>query len=190
MRSAKNKLIFRPHLVAYHDLIWKELIDIFPHYHKLRLFKEIAPRKSHSEWTAITWQQPSKLGTIVTPYIAQVFKSIYFAKTFQMVRPSLEVHSAHVARATALGFLPLETFTKSGIIENKHFVPRQINHLKIGQVVALARDDSSSWGDSAASWYGYVHQIKEEADQTLLRVLWLYAAEHTVLGDCGLSIPQ
>lgn len=128
--------------------------------------------------TAIPSQPNKERWTVVTPFVHDCFKHMYFASHLR-VRPILdpEISKQVSKRKLELKLTPL------GVVDT-HQTPQNLHASEIrptlqeGDVVCVTPDKGSRWRNPAAVWYAYVQAVRT----TVLDVLWLYESGDTTLG--------
>jgi DNA (cytosine-5)-methyltransferase 1 len=117
---------------------------------------------THKIWTEITADrmglasipaQPQRMKkTIVTPFVYQCFKDIYFASVLQQKHcQNQEVKALRDSRLKALGF-PADTGVYS--TEMPSFPALKPHTVHVGDIVAIARDSGPIWKDESPFWFG------------------------------------
>jgi DNA (cytosine-5)-methyltransferase 1 len=142
---------FRVAIAAHSDYLWKETTSINNDLQNRPIWGEV----DHRALRAIPPQKPylSKSSkTIITPFIFECFKHMYFAKVLEpRDSTSPAVLKAQHARKKALGFFTTLYTPRAFAVQSQH---RLQHRLQPGQVVSVPRDIETDWGDKAEIWLG------------------------------------
>ncbi|KAI7163956.1 S-adenosyl-L-methionine-dependent methyltransferase [Hortaea werneckii] len=176
---------FRTTVNANIRFLWKE-------YHSVE--DDQARLDKHPVWgevnrdalTAVPEQPNLETETVVTPFVHNCFKRMYFHKQMR-ARPlaNPEVKAKVEARKAKLGL------TSTGHTQFKGEVPdlvsassaQDYNDIQEGDVICVEPDKESRWKSQASVWYAYVQRVRTtRSERKRLDVLWLYQVGDTTLG--------
>jgi DNA (cytosine-5)-methyltransferase 1 len=146
-RKAYGKSDFRVPLTSCYEFLWKEASDVEPKLQSHPIWKEFDSKQLR----AIPRQMPSSKMTIVTPFVYNCFKDLYFASVLES-RPwtTPSVISNRRIRLKNLGF-PTHEFFCSEAPADAQELPKSV---AAGDVVAICRDTRSAWKDMSKKWFG------------------------------------
>ena len=173
--------------------LWKE-------YHSVE--DDQARLDKHPVWgevnrdalTAIPEQPNLETETVVTPFVHNCFKHMYFHKQMQaqpLANP--EVKAKVGARKARLGLTPLEhTQCEGEVPELANTSSAQDNtDIREGDVICVEPDKGSRWKSEASMWYAYVQKLRmTRSGRKCLDVLWLYQVGDTTLGAAYYPFPN
>ncbi|RMY91212.1 hypothetical protein D0861_03230 [Hortaea werneckii] len=136
--------------------------------------------------TAIAEQPNLETETVVTPFVHNCFKRMYFHKQMR-ARPlaNPEVKAKVEARKARLGLTPLEhTQSESEVLVLATAASAQdLTDIQKGDVICVEPDEQSRWKSEASVWYAYVQRIRiTRSGRKHLDILWLYQVGDTTLG--------
>ncbi|KAK6417258.1 hypothetical protein LTR95_017359 [Oleoguttula sp. CCFEE 5521] len=163
---------FRSSVIANFDYLNKEChsLGLVP----VRLWVEVNP----ADLRAIPKQVNDELKTVVTPFVYDMFKDMYFATHLNQKTASNGLLSEIATRKRSMALTPLNsrpttlpTVTDVVTVEGR-FVIRP------GDVVQIPQDPNSTWRGLDA-WFVYVQDVRGEH----MDVIWLYHSSHTTLDE-------
>ncbi|KAI7656973.1 S-adenosyl-L-methionine-dependent methyltransferase, partial [Hortaea werneckii] len=176
---------FRTTVNANIRFLWKE-------YHSVE--NDQARLDKHPVWgevnrdalTAIPEQPNLETETVVTPFVHNCFKRMYFHKQMR-ARPltNPEVKAKVEARKARLGLTPLEHTQFQGEVSDLASASSAQDYADIqeGDVICVEPDRESRWKSKASVWYAYVQRVRiTRSGRKRLDVLWLYQVGDTTLG--------
>ncbi|KAF2835180.1 S-adenosyl-L-methionine-dependent methyltransferase [Patellaria atrata CBS 101060] len=166
--------------------LWKECVDINPGSWNFRIWKEIHPKQLE----AIEQQPSIEKRTVVTPFVFECFKHMYFSMFLEPRCPTKgAVIAAHKERLISHSFVlnskkPCNTFHSEDLpIRPSDKVTKVSNaQVRVGDVIGIPRDSETVWKDKSDIWLAYVQgvQCTSKGDQ-YLHVIWLYRPQDTTL---------
>lgn len=181
---------FRSAILANWDYLWNQ------HYQldgatirKLPVWQEIYA----GDLTAIPKQSLVESRTVVTPYVFDCFKELYFENELKSVSMHEKVAYKHKHHKESLGF-PETTVSTNAAVDSVAQLARDRARLpctiRAGDVVAVARDVDTAWTDTSALWFAYVQGVGQDNHwaHRFLHVIWLYRPEDTTLA--GAKYPR
>ncbi|RMY09923.1 hypothetical protein D0867_08567 [Hortaea werneckii] len=176
---------FRTTVNANIRFLWKE-------YHSVE--DDQARLDKHPVWgevnrdalTAIPEQPNLETETIVTPFVQNCFKRLYFHKQMR-ARPlaNPEVKAKVEARKARLGLTPLEHTQFEGEVHDLASASsaQDCTDIQEGDVICVEPDRESRWKSQASVWYAYVQRVRTtHSERKRLDILWLYQVGDTTLG--------
>ncbi|GAB1735704.1 hypothetical protein NU219Hw_g4268t1 [Hortaea werneckii] len=176
---------FRTTVNANIRFLWKE-------YHSVE--DDQARLDKHPIWgevnrdalIAIPEQPNLETETVVTPFVHDCFKRMYFHKQMRARRlANPEVKAKVKARKARLGLTPLEHTQIEGGVSDlaSAFSAQEHPDIQEGDVICVEPDKESRWKSEASVWYAYVQSIRlTRSGRKRLNVLWLYQVGDTTLG--------
>ncbi|GAB7360872.1 hypothetical protein MBLNU230_g0858t1 [Neophaeotheca triangularis] len=129
--------------------------------------------------------------TVVTPYVFECFKRMYFAKHLRASAPrSDKVLQEVQKRKRALGLTPFKTSTRELARKSWEVIARPdtipADQVRQGDVICLPADNSGRWRKSSAKqWYAYVQAVQDDGKDRRLDVLWMYEPSDTTIGKAN-----
>lgn len=142
---------FRVAVAAHHEFLWKEATDIDKTLRRRHIWKEVY----YGMLNAITKQPnyiPSGSGTIVTPFVFDCFRDMYFARVLEPREcTNQSILDMQRSRKQALGFFTKPYLNQLPTIAVQHRPPKSVQQ---GQVVSIPRDSKTKWVDKADTWLG------------------------------------
>lgn len=167
---------FRTVIAANYEFLWKESVIVQDEHRKCYLWREVDAKAL----SAVPLQPQKVHNTIVTPYVYECFKRMYFASAMECRKPVEEVCRASLQRTTAFeASANVAEVFPGGTRGNTAKTSSTPARIAVGDVVQLARDSKSAWKDTAESWYAYVQAVDRRKHEDVLRVIWLYRPEDT-----------
>ncbi|RMY03116.1 hypothetical protein D0868_07625 [Hortaea werneckii] len=176
---------FRTTVNANIRFLWKE-------YHSVE--DDQARLDKHPVWgevnrdalTAIPEQPNLETETVVTTFVQNCFKRMYFHNQMRarpLVNP--EVKAKVEARKARLGLTRLEHTQFEGKVPDLASASSAQDYTGIqeGDVICVEPDRESRWKSQASVWYAYVQRVRTtRPERKRLDVLWLYQVGDTTLG--------
>lgn len=182
-------------VAAHIGFLWKEATNVEPSLRRQPIWKQVDPE----QLDAIKVQPRVEAKTIVTPFVYECFKNMYFAECLQPLSPdNKDVVAAQSHRKALFGFTnATRSFTSPNVTvaasdSNRYVavIPSHVNKshqqrkVKVGDIVSVSRDEVSVWKDIAATWYAYVQGVRTNCkEEKLLDVVWLYRPQDTTLSN-------
>ncbi|OQO11659.1 hypothetical protein B0A48_03386 [Cryoendolithus antarcticus] len=163
---------FRSSVIANFDYLNKEChsLGLVP----VRLWVEVNP----ADLRAIPKQVNDELKTVVTPFVYDMFKDMYFATHLKQKTASNGLLSEIATRKRSMALTPLNsrpttlpTVTDVVTVEGRLVI-------RPGDVVQIPQDPNSTWRGLDA-WFVYVQDVRGEH----MDVIWLYHSSHTTLDE-------
>jgi len=147
---------FRAAAVAYMEYLWKEATNISDDLRNRFLWREIDHKALSAVPPQLTLANTNSDGnqmTIVTPFVYECFKNIYFASVLKPLScTNPRVLRAQEDRKATLGFITGPPTLKSfETLRLLNFKPQAIQP---GDVVCVPRDMETKWKDKAEIWLG------------------------------------
>ncbi|KAI9706912.1 MAG: DNA methyltransferase Dim-2 [Bogoriella megaspora] len=171
---------FRQPFVTYSEFLWKETFDVDQDACKHPIWTE----GRHSMLGAIRDEGgPIKEQyTLVTPYAYACFKHMYFGDHLKQIHiTDPKTHSLYERRMREMDFIRFGDKNLADIKRAQSVRPSN-ETIRIGTVIAVARDQQSKWKDASSHWYAYVQSIsKDRKSREILDVIWMYRPEETTL---------
>ncbi|KAL7271140.1 hypothetical protein RUND412_006122 [Rhizina undulata] len=165
-----GKYDFRQAVVVHKDWLWNQVYGAA----KVLISK-------HPIWDEVIHLTAVKAApgaweksTVVTPYVYECFKHMY-GDRLKVVAPPV-----NDALSECVG-VEIPKPARVARDECGNLRPVSNVRVKIGDVIAIDRDEESVWAGKSAIWYAYVHTIKEIGERIALGVIWLYSPEDTIL---------
>jgi DNA (cytosine-5)-methyltransferase 1 len=170
---------FRSVITANYEYLRKESVAVQEQIRECYIWKEVDAKAL----SAVPLQPLKAANTVVTPYVYDCFKDMYFARAMEPQQPADDVALASLTRAKAFEALA----NMSEIIPDSdslaHVPPVDTGgriHITTGDVVQIEKDVETPWKSVADSWYAYVQSCEKGKDGSkVLRVIWLYLPEDT-----------
>ncbi|KJX92855.1 hypothetical protein TI39_contig5817g00015 [Zymoseptoria brevis] len=189
---AESKLEdFRTTIAANVGFLWKECWNIDDKESGLcrhPIWGEVDPYNL----TAIPAQPNKELRTIVTPFVYQCFRHMYFGDKLEermitdrnVLKKSdeLKARLQLTPRRASPSAPPVQTLTPRSMSRSESQDGNKAVTVNKGDVVCVAPDVSTKWGFKAHAWYAYVQNVHTRKDRISLDVLWLYEPKDTTLG--------
>ncbi|KAI6837600.1 S-adenosyl-L-methionine-dependent methyltransferase [Hortaea werneckii] len=176
---------FRTTVNANIRFLWKEYHSVEDN--QTRLDKHpVWGEVNRDALTAIPEQPNREKETVVTPFVQNCFKRMYFHKQMQarsIANP--EVKARVEARKARLGLTPLEHVQSEGEVPDLASADSVQDHTDIqeGDVICVEPDKQTRWKSEASVWYAYVQKVRmTRSGRKRLDVLWLYQVGDTTLG--------
>ena len=181
---------YRTTIAAHVGFLWKECFSIDDPTTGLcrhPIWGEVDPRALD----AISRQPSQEQKTIVTLFVFECFKHMYFHEHMDAREVQDSVVLAKIAeRKTALGLTP---FGASQVSPATMLTPQSLSptsddpiDVRVGDVVCIPPEVDGGWRlTSSLTWFAYVQNIRHEATQTLLDVIWLYEPHDTTFGKAN-----
>lgn len=186
LNECRNLTDFRTTVSANAGFLLKEAYSID---HKLRrspLWREVYPW----DLTAIPYQPERERLTVLTPFVYECFRRMYFRGHLKMRAVTDEVVLARIAaRKSALGltaFGALECLRASAPSPTR---PRTLE-VQSGDVVVVAVDTNGPWKDSRGVSFAYVQRVRQLVVRTVLDIIWLYEPCDTTLRNAHYPFPN
>lgn len=182
---------FRAAVAANIDYLWKEATNVNSEFKRLQIWRECDPTQLRAIPTQLSMNLKGELSskTVVTPFVFNCFKDMYFSPVLQAFMPKPSVIESRQRRCRQLGFLDLPDLSDIPIPDklHDHITPVKPAEIRAGDVVALPRDQETVWKHNADLWFAYVQGTRESqrkhGKQILLDLLWLYRPSDTILGN-------
>lgn len=181
---------FRTTISAHVAYLWNEccgLADGEPDLCKHPLWCEVAP------WNlqAIPEQPNLEEMTVVTPFVYDMFKHMYFSKHIASREVTSTMVSKRIRKMKAeLGLSPFGPSQTHNIAlltpkSQRSLSPAEAAKVTPGDVVCLDADPNGNWKTRSNTWYAYVQDVRENEEglATRLEVLWMYEHQDTTLGS-------
>lgn len=180
---------FRSTVAANVGYLWKECHSIDDDSCTLTrhpIWKECDP----AQLAAIPQQRNDEKLTVVTPFVYDCFKHMYFAAQLDSRQVTAAAVRRKVAeRKRALGLTPLDgqpsddlgLLTPKSMSDGRRPSSQQAS-FDVGDVVTVQPGTCTKWKSNATAWYAYVQAIRSSQDGEVLDVIWLYEAADTTLG--------
>lgn len=183
---------FRTNINAHVGFLWKECYSIDDQsletdssngrLCKHPIWGEIDPERL----SAIPEQPNLEAKTVVTSYVADCFKHMYFAGHLEERTISATVRNAIELQKDEFGLTPL------GAVGQPKFEPPldRASRIKKGDVVSFP-PEQGTWKAGAEQWYAYVQEVRRnEQNEKVLDVLWLYHPCDTTIGPAYYPFPN
>ncbi|KAF2457639.1 S-adenosyl-L-methionine-dependent methyltransferase [Lineolata rhizophorae] len=154
--------------------------------------------RDHPIWAAIDaeqarvikWQGPrgdkasvdkAPEDTVVTPFVHEVFKEMYFGERLQMVAPSEEIYEIQQRKKEELGLAV-------GLTGEQIPAPvggrrKKLRAIRVGDVIGVPREEKTGWRDRQDVWFAYVHGVRKCGKNNVLDIVWLYRPADTPLAN-------
>ena len=198
--SQYGKKDFRTVVVANLAFLWKESCAVVADAWNRPLWREVDPQ----QLGAIRQHPTVQTRTLVTPYVYECFKKMYFSEFLETAVPKRpSIGFARAQRLRGLGFATEPNAFKSSDVSPPRTSAKQLRQdirrqdsttpaeYKVGDVVTIPRDRDSVWKDEANTWFAYVQGgSRDSTGDQFLRVLWLYRPEETTLSGATYPIPN
>ena len=177
---------FRTHVAAYVGYLWKECYSIDDPQSGLSkhpVWFEVDPARLR----AIPRQKDREEMTIVTPFVYDCFRRMYFHEHME-VRDVSEAGLNKVAeRKTALGLTPFNASQapEANVPTPQSLVPAGDDEsidVRVGDVICVAPETGGAWRVTSSTWFAYVQNVRHQIWRTLLDVIWLYEPHDTTFG--------
>lgn len=181
---------FRSTVAAHVPYLWKECSGLGVDETDLRdhpLWSEVHPYNL----AAIPEQANREHRTIVTPFVHETFKHMYFSEQLESRDVAFDETIRKINRAKAeLGLKPFgsaSSFSTALLTPTTQRISPSIvasEAFSAGDVVCLDADTDGAWKSTSSTWYAYVQgvRINERTGGTMLDALWMYETHHTTLG--------
>lgn len=168
---------YRCHIAANIGYLWKESYSVVPEVHRHPLWAEVHPDRLN----AIVQQPPVECNTIVSEFVYRCFQELYFADKMEARNiTDCKAQRKRWLRKRSLGMLEEDSLM---LRRAPLAIPIKPSPIKVGDVVGVPRDETSTWRDDAEIWLGYVQDIrKNKKNERLLDLIWLYRPSDTILG--------
>lgn len=168
---------FRQAIAANIHYIWKEAWDIDESLSQHQLWTETDPNRL----SAIKYHDRSEHSTIVTPFIANIFRDMSFSGILETQVRSSDQEQVVARRRRQLDLTPLATLLTGLPSLSAQQRPRAVSS---GDVVHVRPDANSEWKSTQKPWLAYVQQVSRcEDGRIALDLLWLYWPSHTSIGE-------
>ena len=139
---------------------------------------------------AIAEQPNREQHTVVTPFVYDMFRHMYFRKHLneRNITSDQVLRRIHAAKSKlGLTHFGLDRSNNTALLTPKtqgSASPRITPCISVGDVVCLDADCEGNWKSGSSTWYAYVQgrRVDEQTQATLLDVLWLYEPHDTTLG--------
>ena len=182
--QCNHKTDFRTTIAAHFGYLWKECFSIDDRRTGLCQHPIWGEVNSYA-LDAIPEQPNRETKTVVTPFVYQCFKRMYFHEHMK-VHTTIDSTILRTVsnRKAALGLTP---FGACQAPEANVATPQSIAYgdddvpdVRIGDVVCVEPSTDSAWRHTnSEAWYAYVQNIR---DTTKLDVIWLYEPHDTTFG--------
>ncbi|WPH00202.1 Hypothetical protein R9X50_00302500 [Acrodontium crateriforme] len=183
---------FRTNINAHVGFLWKECYSIVDQGSetdvsnsglcKHPIWGEIDPERL----SAIPEQPNLEVKTVVTSYVADCFKHMYFADQLDERAISTVVQDKIKHQKDEFCLTPL------GAVARPKFRPvlKRVLEIKRGDVVSF-RPGKGKWKAGAKQWFAYVQKVRRnEQNEVILDVLWLYHSCDTTIGPAYYPFPN
>ncbi|KAK5119424.1 hypothetical protein LTR85_007524 [Meristemomyces frigidus] len=178
---------FRTTVAAHVGFLWKECYSIDDReigLCKHPIWGEVDPLRLK----AVPEQPSHEKHTVVTPFVYDSFKHMYFASHME-ARPitNRAILEAVKKRKQEFKLTPLGTASQRDTPHRQQQSSQHHSaedHLDVhpGDVVCVRPDTESRWKNQAVVWYAYVQSVRPTPEGDVLDVLWLYVPGDTTLG--------
>jgi DNA (cytosine-5)-methyltransferase 1 len=177
---------FRTTVSAHYGYLWKECFSIDDRKTGLckhPIWGEVNP----FALSAIPERPNHEEKTIVTPFVYNCFKRMYFHEHMEMRKIKDDTILKAVAeKKKALGLTP---FGASQAPEACIPTPQSFHHasndtidVMVGDVVCVPPEIDGAWRLTCTTWFAYVQNVRRETYGTMLDVIWLYEPHDTTFG--------
>ena len=180
---------FRTTVAAHVGFLWNECYSVDDRESGLcsrLIWGEVDPL----QLKAIPKRNSFENRTIVTPFAYECFRRMYFHKHLEPRHVSSEAILCAIAeRKKALRLSPYNASqVASATVHTPQSVPETATpdgsvDVRAGDVICVDPDSDSPWKTSSSIWYAYVQSIRENANNMVLDLLWLYEPSDTTLGS-------
>ena len=164
---------FRQVVAAHYEYLWKEATDTSQRARTHPLWAEVDCK----QLGAIKPCPEKETKTIVTPYVYDCFKHMYFKEHLKTCRihPGVLTTLTHRAKMLKLSVVPSSMSTSS---QDERFTrfQRKNSQVQPGQVVIVQPDDLC--GES--NWLAYVQDTERDRSGEYLKIIWLYRPSETI----------
>lgn len=181
-----NLTDFRTTVSAHVAFLWNECWSLddnkLPMLCKHPVWEEIDPMRLET----IPAQKEVETKTIVTSYVYECFKHMYFTsmlKKMELDKP--EVLAAQRQRKTDLNLTPESVLGNNRKIKDivSDFIEQvEPGSVAKGDVVCISPGSDTIWKSNSDTWFAYVQGTRSVNQDYLLDVLWLYEPHDTTLG--------
>jgi DNA (cytosine-5)-methyltransferase 1 len=141
---------FRVVVAAQYEFLWKEATDIDESLRRRFIWKEI-----YFGMLGAVKPQPAYISkstrTIVTPFVFDCFKYMYFSKVLEPQEYPQSVFDTQQLRKRALGFCTEPNVNQISTTALEERPPQSVQR---GDVVSVPRDIQTKWVDKAEIWLG------------------------------------
>ena len=173
-------------VTAHVNFLWKECWGIDAEEWELRnhpIWGEVNP----DALTAIRQRPMIEKNTILTPFVHECFKRMYFAEYIEE-REILDSDVVVRIRQQKQR-LDLTPFGAREAQDQGRLTPVSMDDnstglmgITVGDVVCVPSDTESVWKAASSTWYAYVQAVREGGDGAVLDVIWLYEPQDTTIG--------
>ncbi|EER23357.1 DNA (cytosine-5)-methyltransferase, putative [Coccidioides posadasii C735 delta SOWgp] len=158
---------FRQAIVAHAPFLRGQALGLDSEYEEHFLWDEIGLSS-----TPAVPKQPSRAKyTVVTPYIYKCFKDMPWGQYLQIVNLDSTMAARHQQLVHRMGFVP----------RKRRVVTGSKAPIEPGDVVAINRDNQTSWKGDDDLWYALVQRVSGAGHY--LSLIWLYKATDTLCAD-------
>lgn len=183
--ECRNMNDFRTTVSANVGFLLKEAHSID---HKLRrhpIWKEIWPW----DLTAVPHQPERESLTVVTPFVYDCFRRMYFRDHLQMrIVTDQAVLTRTAARKHALRLSPFNALGYSKA--SMPWMTPPVLEVKPGDVVTVTVDAEGAWKGSSGIAHAYVQRVRRLLVRTVLDIIWLYEPSDTTLTKAYYPFPN
>ena len=178
---------FRRVVAAHANFLYFQATQVDQKYEKHPIWEEIHPKtlravpeqvertKEKNIFAALTEREDIVLRrkTTVTPYVFRCFKQLPWAN-FLYCQTSSTAATDHiwVSPTTRPTFQKLEVRIPLG--RTSSLEARQPMNVSVGDVVAIPKDDNSTWKTEDEDYLGYVQSVSDTDEGQALGLLWFY----------------
>ena len=184
---------FRRIAAAHAHFLYSEAVRVEPKYEEHPIWEEMHPRMlraipeqveyvTNKDMFANSTERDGvvrRRKTTVTPYVFDCFKNFPWARLLYCQSPSSSlIPSCHIKATPAKQKLevriPLNR-SSSGLKARRKPIK-----ISIGDVVAIPKDDNSSWKTEDLEYFGYVQSVSDTDEGQALGLLWFYRPQDTI----------
>jgi len=153
--------------------LWKEAYDVNQDICKHSFWGEV----DHENLRAIKGVGDCTVGKVVTPFVYDIFKNMYFGHILQVVDRTSACKETTNQRRRELGLTSLSCTT---VIEKPSHYVVDVSTLQKGDSICIQPDRVTQWR-SGDLWYAYIQEIRPTTSGAKLDLIWYYKPADTSL---------